>query len=159
MKIIKKLITATLLLSLILLPQLQTKASTIKDTGDESIHCITVIEEIPSSTNPGISLYSTGSTTKTGSKTVYYKNADNETLWYVRVTATFSYNGTTSTCKSAYVTANSKSSYWKVSNKRSSYIDNQGTASATGKKYLFGVVTSTINRSITLSCSRYGALS
>lgn len=158
MKIIKKLITATVLLSLILLPQYQAKANTINGTDDESIHCITVIEEIPVSINPGISLYSTAQT-KTGSKTVYYKNADNETLWYVKVTATFSYNGSTSTCKSASVTAGSNNSYWKVSNKKSSYSGNHGTASATGKKYLFGIVTSTINRSVTLTCSPNGTLS
>lgn len=159
MKIIKKLITATVLLSLILLPWHQTKANTIKGTDKESIHCITVIEEIPSYTNPGISLYSTAAKTKTGSKTVYYKNANNETLWYVKVTATFSYNGSTSTCKSASVTANSNNSSWKVSNKKSSYSGNHGTASATGKKYLFGIVTSTINRSVTLTCLPNGTLS
>lgn len=148
-------------MSLILLPQHQTKANTVKSTDNESIHCITVVEEIPSYTNSGISLYSTATTTKTktGSKTVYYKNADNETLWYVKVTATFSYNGSTSTCKSASVTANSNNSSWKVSNKKSSYSGNHGTASATGKKYLFGIVTSTINRSVTLTCLPNGTLS
>lgn len=158
MKIVKKLITVTIILSLILLPKLPTKANTIGNTDNEPIHCVTVIEESPIAIDPAISLYSTAQA-KTGSKTVYYKNAKDETLWYVKVTATFSYNGLTSTCASASVTAKSNNSYWKVSNKKSSYSGNHGTASATGKKYLFGVVTSTINSSVTLTCSPNGTLS
>lgn len=158
MKTIRRLFTIIMLLSLIAFPQIQAKAQTIDHANQPPIHCVTVIEENPVS---AISLYSTTSTTKTktGSKTVYYKDANNKTLWYVKVTATFSYNNKTSTCTSASVTAASYNSYWKVSNKSSSHSGNHGTASATGKKYLAGIVISTINKSVTLTCSKDGALS
>lgn len=155
MKIIQKFIICIIILSLAIFPDIKASAEVVYSFNEDLIYCTTVIEEIPIST---YSSYST-SKTKTGSKTVYYKDANGNTLWYVKVTATFSYNGNTSIYKSASVTAVSCNSNWKVSNKSSSYSGNHGTASATGKKYLAGVVTSTINKSVTLTCSKNGTLS
>lgn len=155
MRIIQKLTIGTILLSLILSHGIEANAKTFISYNKEPIYCTTIIEETSVST---YSIYST-TQTKTASKTIYYKDASDNVLWYVKVTATFSYNGSTSTCKSASVTAESCNSYWKVSNKSSSYNGNHGTASATGKKYLGGIVTSTINQSVTLTCSKDGTLS
>lgn len=155
MKVIKKLIICFILLALIIFPNIQTNAQTIRSSYTEPIYCVTVIEQEPVVTT---SPYST-TNTKTASKTVYYQDANNNKLWYVKVTATFSYNGSTSSCKSVSVTAGSYSSDWKVSNKSSSYSGNHGTASATGKKYYLGIVTKTVNESVTLTCSKDGTLS
>ena len=155
MKVIKQLIICLILFIYIIFPSIQTNAETICSSYTEPVYCVTVIEQEPVVT---ISPYST-TNTKTASKTVYYKDANNNTLWYVKVTATFSYNGSTSSCKSASVTAGSYSSDWKVSNKSSSYSGNHGTASATGKKYFSGIVVKTVNESVTLTCSKDGTLS
>lgn len=125
------------------------------DTSDE-LTCVVVIEDITPST--GYVTYAT-SKTRTSSKMVYYQNSSGETMWYVGVVATFTYNGSTSKCTAASVSAGSNVSNWKVSNKKCSYSGNKATASATGKKYLLGIVTQTVNKSVALTCSKTGALS
>ena len=104
MKTIQKFAICIILISSIVFFKIPASAETVYSNNDESLYCVTVIEEseeLPVST---YSLYST-TKTKTGSKTVYYKDANNNTLWYVKVTATFSYNGKTATCESTSVTA------------------------------------------------------
>ena len=59
---------------------------TVEDLGN-GYYTITVIENIPS---PNTLFAASTSTTK--SKTTYFKNKNNETLWYVKVTGTFTYN-------------------------------------------------------------------
>lgn len=96
MKTIQKFAICIILISSIVFFKIPASAETVYSNNDESLYCVTVIEEseeLPVST---YSLYST-TKTKTGSKTVYYKDANNNTLWYVKVTATFSYNGKTAT--------------------------------------------------------------
>jgi hypothetical protein len=95
----------------------------------------------------------------TGTKTSTYKNSSNESLWDVSVTGTFSYSGTSCTCVNATGDSNSYSSYWTVSYPTISRSGNTATSSATGKKYLFGVLVQTQILSVTLSCSNNGVLS
>ncbi len=45
------------------------------------------------------------STTKTKSKTVYFKNSKGKVQWYVKVTGTFKYGNGSSRCTAASVTA------------------------------------------------------
>lgn len=151
----KSLATYLILFTLLLIPYKQAEAQCYTSTPNTEIYCITVIEE---ELTPAISTYST-TRTKTASKTTYYQNSSGSTLWYVKVTATFSYNGTSASCTSSSVTAESCNSYWKVSNKKSSYSGNSATASATGKEYYNSKVMQTINKSVTLSCSKNGTLS
>lgn len=108
----------------------------------------TIIEE--NSTN-------TKSSIKSGTKTVNYKNGST-TLWSISVKGTFSYNGTSVSCTNSTVLANSYSTYWKVTNKKSSRSGNTAIASATGKRYTAGVVVQTINREVKLSCNKNGDL-
>lgn len=97
--------------------------------------------------------------TKTGSKTTYCKDPTGKVLWYVKVTGTFSYNGSSATCTSVSVTAASNNNDWKISNRSCTKKANQATASATGKRYSNGTVTNSITKSVTLSCSKTGTLS
>jgi hypothetical protein len=97
--------------------------------------------------------------TKTGSKTTTYYNSDGASLWYVKVTGTFSYNGTTSSCTSATVTAASQVSAWVISSKSVSKSGNQATGSATAKCYNGLIVIQTVSKTVTLTCSKTGALS
>lgn len=124
---------------------------------DDGSYFETIIED----ENIGFNLnyITTTSTTKTKSKTTYYKNSSGTTLWYVKVTGTFTYNGISAKCTSASVTATSQNSNWKVSNKSSSATSNKAKASATGKKYYLGEVIQTINKTVTLTCSPTGSFS
>ena len=62
--------------------------------------------------NSGMTTLSSKSVTKT--KTSYYKNSSGTTLWYVKVTGTFTYGNGSSKCTSSAVTAASKSGVWKI---------------------------------------------
>lgn len=101
---------------------------------------------------------SRSTSTRTGSKTTSYK-VDGRTLWYVSVTGTFNYNGSTSKCTRSSVDANSYDKYWKITSKSSSYSGNKATAQATAKLYYGPLPASTISKSVVLSCSANGKLS
>jgi hypothetical protein len=97
--------------------------------------------------------------TKTASKTASYYNSSGVLLWYVKVTGTFTYDGTTSVCTNSTVTAASQSSAWKISSKSASKSGNQATAKATAKRYEGIVVVQTVSKTVTLTCSKTGVLS
>ena len=97
--------------------------------------------------------------TATKSKTVKYYNADDEVMWYVKVTGTFTYGNGTSKCTSSSVTAASHASTWKITNKSASKSGNTAIAKATAKQYFDGTVIKTINRTVKLSCSSTGVFS
>ena len=157
----KKLFLLVTIIVMSILPlsvfaQTDVAPSTIEYLDDGS-YFETIIEDIdPIEHN--ISVLAT-SKTVTKSKTTHYKNADGDTMWYVKVTGTFTYNGSTSKCTSSSVTAASQNSNWKVSNKSSSYTGSKAKASATGKKYFQGTVIQTINKTVTLTCSPSGTFS
>lgn len=98
------------------------------------------------------------SKTKTGTKKTTY-SADGKDLWYVSVTGTFSYTGSSSKCTSAKVKAESYNQYWKISNKSSSYSGNTATGKATAKLYYGPLPAATVNESVVLHCDSNGNLS
>lgn len=159
MKKTLKFTTITLLLSILLLasnayPVCAAQPTINKIQISPDLYCITEIyEETPSSLNVFSSTQ-----TKSGSKTVRYENASGTTLWYVKVTASFTYNGSSSTCTSASVTADSHSSNWSVSNKSSWKSGDTGYASATGHLHSGGEIVQTISRTVSLKCSNTGVL-
>jgi hypothetical protein len=105
------------------------------------------------------SLFSATST-KSGSKTATYKNSAGDSLWSVKVSGTFSYNGTTASCTSSSVTATSYSSYWSIASKSASKSGNTATATATANQYSsFGIVIATVTYTVNLTCSANGTLS
>jgi hypothetical protein len=97
--------------------------------------------------------------TKTASKTTAYYSSSGVLLWYVKVTGTFTYDGTTSACTSSTVTAASESTAWKISSKSASKSGNQATAKATAKQYAGLSVILTVSKTVTLTCSKTGVLS
>lgn len=155
MKKINLLLSIMIALVLILQPFGSINAlASDEDTSDEEITCVEVLEIEPQSD------VSTCSTTKsrTASKTKYYK-ADGKNVWYVKVTATFTYDGTRCSCTSASVSGGSYYSNWKVSNMKVSRAANKATATATGTKYFLSVVTNTINATVSINCSGTGTIS
>lgn len=96
--------------------------------------------------------------TKRASKTVEYKNGST-VLWYVKVTGTFEYTNIIAKCISSSVETKSLYSNWTVSNAKTWKEINHAYASATGKRYVSGVLKETINREVKLTCSATGNLS
>lgn len=99
------------------------------------------------------------SKTITGSKTTYYKNSSGKVMWYVKVTGIFTYGGGSAKCTNASVTAESKNSAWKVSNKSSWKTSNKAFAKATGTHYFSGMPKESFTRTVTLICSATGKMS
>lgn len=98
--------------------------------------------------------------TKTGVKTTTYMNADDEPLWSVSVTATFSYDpGRSCLCNSVSGESKSYVSGWKVSEATTFRQLNTAMASATGTKYFIGIPMNSYEVSVTLTCDTYGNLS
>ena len=96
---------------------------------------------------------------KTGSKTKNYKTSTGKILYSIKVSGTFTYTGSSSTCTASYVTATSYDSTWKVASKSSSKSKNVATAKATMKHYYDNSVAQTTYPSVSLTCSAKGVLS
>lgn len=91
----------------------------------------------------------------TASKTGRYKDSRGNTLWSVTVTASFSYDGSTSKCTSVSASAVSYSSYWNIIKTSSSKNGNEGKAKAVARHTSSRIV----NRTVTIKCSKTGILS
>jgi hypothetical protein len=143
-----------LCLHLILAP-MTTQAAVEGTAADDTLYYETVIEE----STPAPSFATYAAKTKTGYKTTYCKNASGKVLWSVKVTANFSYNGTTATCTSVSVSTTVSDSSWKISNKYTTRCSNYGTATATADNYSKGKVINTITKTVKLTCSPNGTLS
>lgn len=101
-------------------------------------------------------ILSSGSKTShiTGSKTRAYKDAKGNILWSVTVTASFSYDGSTSKCTSASASASVMNTNWKIISKSSSRNGNEGKATAIAEYRDSNRTT----RTVTIKCSKTGAL-
>ncbi len=99
------------------------------------------------------------STITGASKTATYKNADGKAMWYVKISANFYYNGTTSNCTAAAVSAGSYVSSWKIEDKYSSRSSNSATGTAIAGQYLGSSLVGKIKDSVTLTCDKNGKLS
>lgn len=110
----------------------------------------TVIEDVPS-------ICATTSTiTKT--KTSYCKNSSGTVLWYVSITGTFNYDGSTSTCTSCSHSASAPASTWTIKSSSCSRSGNSATAVATAIQHLT-TTTAEFSMSVTISCSPNGTIS
>ena len=103
----------------------QETAAEIEYLSDGSYYLTEIqVDSVPSAR------LSAANRTRTVSKTARYFSSSGNVLWYVKLTATFTYNGTTSSCISAYATADSYSSSWKISRKSASKTGNKAAATA-----------------------------
>lgn len=149
----KKLFTVFLALSILLMPITANASETntnIEYIGD-GIYLETYIEDTE------ISTFAANTITKT--KVGNYKNDAGTLLYTIKVTGTFTYNGTTSTCTSSSVTATTYVSDWKVISKSASKSGNKATATAIFSQYLNGHLIQSKMPTITLTCSATGVLS
>lgn len=129
----------------------------------DGLYCITVIESLPADhtlnilAEKNISLAS--ATTETKSKTKYTVNASGTTLWYVRVTGTFTYGNGTSKCIAVSHSADSYASTWKIVSSSDKKSGNSASATATARQYVDGSVISSRTQTVTLTCSSTGVFS
>ena len=144
-----------LCLHLIFAPTVTAQTATNETLADDTLYYETVIEET-ASVSP---MASNTAKAKTGYKTTSCKNANGTVLWSVKVTANFSYNGTTATCTSSSVSTTINNSAWKISNKYSTRCANYGTATATGQEYINNKLVKSVTKTVKLTCSPTGTLS
>lgn len=108
-------------------------------------------------TTSKITTFATKITTK--SKSENYYDSNNNIEWTATVTGTFSYNGTSATCENAQVSCKIYNDDWQVASAVPSKSGNKAIGTFTLKKYKLGVVTKTVNRTITLTCNANGVCS
>lgn len=96
---------------------------------------------------------------KTGTKTVNYRNSAGSIVWSVSVQGTFYYNGAMASCTASTVLTTCPSSNWKIISRYANKSGNTAIASASASRYTNGVAVQTLTREVRLSCSASGSLS
>ena len=117
----------------------------------------TVIETLEQEQPPYSVFAATQYITKT--KTTYYKNSSGTVLWSVSITATFSYDGSTSKCTSCSHSTTAPGTYWSITSSSSSRSGNSATATATAKYTPSSGAVQSYTKSVTIKCSPTGVVS
>ena len=99
------------------------------------------------------------STGVTKSKTYTYYNSDNERDWTVTITGIFNYDGKTASCTKVASSYKIYNDNWKVTVSNASRSGAKAIGNFTVKKYLLGIPTKTVNKTVTLTCSKDGVFS
>ena len=115
------------------------------------------LETVITDANPAFSFSTlqSNSHTITKTKTTNIKNTNGAILWSVSITATFTYDGSTSRCISCSPSAETYSSSWTIQSTSSSKSGNSATAIATANYASLKNYT----QSVTISCSKNGTVS
>lgn len=100
-----------------------------------------------------------GVQTITGTKTAYVRNSDGDVVWYLTITATFEYNGSTSKCISCSCNAVSQNSSWRIKNYSCNKSGNSATATATATRTDPLGSSQDYTQSVTIRCSANGTIS
>lgn len=96
---------------------------------------------------------------KSGNKTCTYYENTGVAVWAVTLSASFTYDGNSSSCTAANCSVNIYDSAWYVISKSTSRSGNTATANVTMGKKVLGVTTKTVPCTLTLSCDVNGNLS
>ena len=115
------------------------------------------LETVITDANPtfSFSTLQSNSHTITKTKTTNIKNTNGAILWSVSITATCTYDGSTSRCISCSPSAETYSSSWTIQSTSSSKSGNSATAIATANYASLKNYT----QSVTISCSKNGTVS
>lgn len=97
--------------------------------------------------------------TKSGTKSITYKNDDNETMWKATITGTFTYTGSSATCTKASISYNVYADNWKMKEATASKSGNKAIGDVTAKRYTLGIPVETVEQTFYLTCSATGTLS
>lgn len=122
--------------------------------GTESYHVYTEITV----TDDASALISPRSMqSKTVTKTSYYRDSNNNTMWYLSVTATFNYNGVSAVCANSSHNAVAVASGWSIKSSSSGHNGNAAAAVATAtKKNVFSSTDHSMT--VTLTCDPDGTI-
>lgn len=96
---------------------------------------------------------------KTVSRTATCKNQNGTSLWSMTLTATFRYNGTTSSCTNSKVSTKIYDTNWRITNKTSSHSKNTATAKVVATFFKGNTASQTKTKTLTLTCSKTGVIS
>ena len=97
--------------------------------------------------------------TVTGSKTVEMYSVSDVKMVTLKLTATFSYTGSSATCTNVSPTFTVHDSNYRVTKSTGTKSGNKGVGDFTVKHYVLGVPINTKNVTITITCSNTGTLS
>lgn len=100
-----------------------------------------------------------GAQTITSTKTAYARDANQNILWYVSITATFIYDGTTAQCVTCSHGAGSNANSWSIKTSSSSFSGNSATATATATHTSPLGISQDYTMSVTIYCSPAGVIS
>lgn len=95
----------------------------------------------------------------TGSKKAVLYNSDDEAMVTLKLTATFSYTGSSATCTAASTSYTLHSDNWKVTSATASKSGNKAIGEFTSKRYTLLIPVQTVNSTVTITCSNSGTLS
>lgn len=124
---------------------------------EDGSYLVTTLDPI----DEGISAFAT---TVTRSKTFTHYSSSNEALCALRVTGTFSYNGSTATCTNVTYAKIVSDDAWSVENVTTSHSTTSATkVSATAKGdfiyRVLGIKIKTVPASVTIDCDKNGNIS
>ncbi len=106
-----------------------------------------------------ISTHAKSNGTADSTKDYNYYTSSGALRWTVTLTASFTYTGSSATCKSASVSHKIYNSAWSVKSENASRSGRTATATFTVVRTALGIVNKTVSDSITLSCSNAGVVS
>ena len=112
---------------------------------EDGSYIVTVIETVFSSRS-----------TKTKTITEYYYDASNNLDWKASLTASFYYDGSTSSCTSASIGHQIYDTSWRLTSSSCSKNSATATGNFTFKKYSLGIPIKTVNKTLTLTCDPNG---
>jgi len=125
---------------------------------EDGYYIETYIENVSNRVSANVLSLSSNSNTITKTKTTNYKDPSGKILWSVSITATFSYNGSTSRCTQYYHRASAPSTSWFIKSVSSSKSGNTATAVAIATHYNVNW-SEDITKSVTIKCSKTGVIS
>lgn len=153
-----KRMTTVLLAMLMLIVMCPTNAFAGETAADKYVEYFEdgsyIVTELETS---GISTFA--ASTKNYSKSASYYNSDNEKEWTITLSGTFSYTGSSATCTKATKSYKIYDDRWKVTSSSASKSGNKATGNFTVKRYLAGIPIRTVNKSLTITCSKTGVCS
>ena len=151
-----RLISFFLLLSLLV-----SSIYAFEDQDRTVISVTTILHEDGSRDIITILAYDTGRTTNTITGSVIRDNysSENELVWRVKLTGTFTYDGTTSSCTDAYTTITFYKSGWSVLAENTGHTGCTASTNVMLGKNVLGVVLHAATVNLTLTCDKDGNLS
>ena len=96
------------------------------------------------------------STTKTASKISYVKNSNDEVLVSFKLTGTFIYNHSTSSCTNVTCTTAIFNDNWEFTSTSATKSGISAIGNYTAKCYVLGIEATSVSRTVTISCDAHG---